>query len=202
MKIVIKPIGLILIVLTITALTALTIINYQKHSMQLALREAENHGVLLQTFGDSEWRLDNESKDATLLVSVDPNAPGANNSVLHATVKKANSSMPYLVRASKSVPQALPANHKLRLSIWAKSKTSSPVTLLFEEGQAPYKKDMEQEIALTPKWKKHVIPFETKKAYTAGEAQIRLILGAKAGEFDFSGLELLGGEEQAEPETP
>jgi hypothetical protein len=198
MKIVIKPIGLILIILTITALTAFTIVNYQKHAMQRALREAESNGVLLQTFGDAEWRLDNESKDATILVTLDPNAPGANNSVLRATVKKANPHTPYLVRASKSVPQTLPAKHKIRLSIWAKSRTSSPVTLLFEEGKPPYTKDFNQELPLTPKWKKHVVTFETKRAYGPNEAQIRLILGAKTGEFEFSGLELSGGTEAAD----
>src|SRR4029079_3335550 len=124
MRIVIKPVGLICILLAISALAVLSILNYQKRAMMAAMEDREMKGALLRTFTDITWRLNNESSDASLTVTADPNAPGVNNSVLHANVRKGNTDTPYLVRASKSVPQPLPGNRKLRLSIWGRSKTS------------------------------------------------------------------------------
>lgn len=190
MRIVIKPMGLICILLAISALAVLSILNYQKRSMASAMEARESAGALMRTFTGAAWRLNNESADASLTVTTDPNAPGVNNSVLHANVRKGNQDTPYLVRASKNVPADLPANRKLRLTIWGRSKTSDTATLYFELGKEPYTKDMDKQVALTPKWKQYRFDFTTQRAYAKDEAQVRLILGGSAGEFDFSGLEL------------
>ena len=89
----------------------------------------------------------------------------------------------------------------VKIHAWLRSKTSSKVALVYEQGKQPFTKIAMKEVSLTPDWKEFDAEGTASENYAPGEAQLTVYLGYNSGSVDLADVrvETLG---TPEPTTP
>jgi hypothetical protein len=77
---------------------------------------------------------------------------------------------------------------RLRLTYWARSKDSCPMTTAVEQSAEPYDKIVYKQEQLTPEWKQYTEEWEQQSDTPPGWAKVDFQVGAKAGEIEITGV--------------
>jgi hypothetical protein len=89
------------------------------------------------------------------------------------------------VQLIRNLRVAVPAGQSLTFSFKARSKTRNKICAVYEQAAAPYPKSLEKDIILTPEWTDYTFTFTTP-AYAAAGAGYRLQIAYDKGEFEFA----------------
>ena len=136
------------------------------------------------------WSFYNPSTVARSTKTTDPALPAGDRDVFHAEVLKPNPSQFWTIQTGQVIPSSIPQGHTLVVRFWGRSKTANTIHVAFEQVAAPFSKDLEAELKLTPEWKEYLYTFTTKQAYSSNASALHLLVGYDAGEIDFAGVEL------------
>ena len=112
--------------------------------------------------------------------------PGEIKHAVRLTVTKVDPTKFWCAQLIKQVPQPIAANHNLIVTFWARSKTNVSVHVVFEEGQVPHTPELDTVIAFTPDWKEYTLHFRTNRDHTKIPANFCLKAGIMPGELEIS----------------
>lgn len=90
----------------------------------------------------------------------------------------------------KVIPDPVPLGHHVIVHFWARSKTSNTAHIVFEEGKPPHTPQLSQVVSFTPTWKKYDFPFITTKDNTAVHANFCVKASVTPGEIEIAQLYL------------
>jgi hypothetical protein len=126
--------------------------------------------------------------NATMTDVVPAEKPGGNTHAIKLNVTAVDAAKYWSAQLIKRVPQEVPANRSMEIRFWARSATSTSVYVVFEEGQSPHAADVSQVVKFTPEWKEYTIPFLTKKDHSQVHANFCFKAGIAPGETEFSNV--------------
>lgn len=137
-----------------------------------------------------QWHLQRpQPADATLTSAPAPDAPAQAKNVLHVEVARAVQPF-YEIMLMQTIAPAIPQDHRLQLSFWARSATRNPMRAMLEKVGAPYTAAIELSLTLTPEWK-HYTATGNAPGYGPNGLGVRLQLGYQPGAIELAGVSLL-----------
>lgn len=215
MRIIIKPIGLALIVVAILVPTGLLLLrkpaptadtgtkgtqatpsvqaaqpgDAARSSRKIALPP----GVLLvPDIASDEWQtLVGKTPEGSTLAQVEhrivsatvPGHPHARQvTVLHLGTQ------PWDIQIAHPLDVALKKGKRIRLTYWARSKDSCPITAVVEQNADPYTKVVYRVQKLTPKWQKFTEEWVQPSDTPDNWAKMDFHLAHKVGEIELTGV--------------
>jgi len=113
---------------------------------------------------------------------------GTNTHAVHLEVSEVDSSKYWCAQLLKQVPRPIEAGHKMEVRFWGRSKKSTSVYVVFEEGETPHAADLSKVVQFTPDWKEYTLEFQTNKDHTAVPANFCIKAGIMPGEIDISDI--------------
>ncbi len=113
---------------------------------------------------------------------------GGQTTALKLTVLKA--SQPYYrIQITQDVPRPIADSTRLRLSFYARSRTTSPMRAVVEKSGPPYTAAIEMHLRLTPEWKLYS-GAGVSLAYPARGMGVRFQVGHQEGEIELAAIRL------------
>lgn len=188
MRIVIKPMGFALIVAAVLVLSALLLLPMGKGTQG----KSKQVPISIASEDPEKWEY-SELLPQAGSISVIPltGGPAGNQKAVKLTVEKPDSSKAWHVQTFHVFTDSFPKGQNMTLRFWARSSVSKPVKVVFEELQEPYGKDLEQQIPTTPEWKQFTYDFTTTRDYLSQQSKVGFQVGELAGDFEFTGVELV-----------
>jgi hypothetical protein len=190
MRVVLKPGGKALIAVAVLLIGGVTAMKLKRPgaSMAAAAGDVFRIGALTSDPNSTTWELVTEKPAAATMGMVNvADAPGANGPhTLHVEVTAVDPVKYWKAQLIKQVPDGIPADRSLTVRFWARSKTSTPVYVAFEEGKAPHTAEMTELVTLTPDWKEYSLPFRTVLDHTSTHANFNVKAGLALGEFEIA----------------
>jgi hypothetical protein len=112
--------------------------------------------------------------------------PGDIKHAVRLSVTQVDPAKFWCAQLIKVVPQPIGPGRNLAVRFWARSKTSTPVHVVFETGDVPHEPELDKVIAFTPEWKEYTLRFKTRLDHTDVNANFCLKAGIKPGEVEIS----------------
>jgi len=130
--------------------------------------------------GSASWTLLSPPKSAHL------NGKPAGPSLSVTVVKPASPF--YQIQLTHDIAAAVPAGTRLRCQFWARSATRSTFHAVIEKRTAPYTHFGDQQITLSPVWKKYAFTTPALTASGPRGMAARLQIGQQAGTVEFRNI--------------
>jgi hypothetical protein len=202
MRVVIKPLGIVLILVCLISLAGLAVFRGSQPSKSAASAggttdTASTEAALPLVKGAivisdvNAWRLQGpQASTGTLSVLTQPDAPTADKQVLHIALTCPVQEEGWAVQLAQYIPSEVPSGQKFRCHFWARSKTKNKAYLVYEMAKKPYTKDFKQEFLLTPEWKEYNVIMTTHQAYPARGSSVKYQVAFGPGEIEINGFEV------------
>jgi hypothetical protein len=197
MRLIIKPLGLVVLLASLGALSYLALSANRSPApaggttASAATSEGTVSGIPIIPAGSSQWGLSKlPSGEGTLTIVPVANGPGFKQAI-RLDVTKADSERIWAVQACRVVPFILPEGRRMALRFWGRSATGGKVNAVLEKAGEPFDKEATLTEKMTPEWKQYVAPFRASRLYDAGGSQIGLQVGGEKGTYEFAQLELI-----------
>lgn len=130
------------------------------------------------------------SKDATTDVRVFPCTLPQFPKLKRVTVMTLPKN-PWDVQLRQTAKGEIPLGAHVHVRLWARSKSSSPITIACEHNDKPYEKLASKTFDLSPDWKQYDMEWTSDRTAPPSWAQISLQLGGKVGEIELAGASLI-----------
>ncbi|MBC8104306.1 MAG: hypothetical protein H7Z41_17155 [Cytophagales bacterium] len=214
MRVILKPGGLVLITLALTALAILAFGKWKNPvpekgaSAAVAARSAKNPrrasgdrtatgkgaaGSLISPTAE-KWSLATQPPaDADMTLFVADDLPGNDKHALHLNIRAVDANKFWAAQLIKRVPIAVKSGHSVNVHFYGRSKTGNSTYVVFEEGNIPHTPELSQQVQFTPQWKEYNFPFVTKKDHSEVHANFCLKASITPGELDIAQLNLVDG---------
>lgn len=212
MRVVLKPAGLVVILAALVGMAALVIWQANARGGQTPAKAGttgagsgksvagkttpESVGMDTADFKTAKLVIDPTAQPWTLATQPPAEAskdeynaddlPGDIKHAVRVKVTKVDSVKFWCAQLIKRVPQEIPEGRNLAVRFWARSKTSTPVHVVFETGYVPHEPELDKIIAFTPEWKEYTIRFRTRLDHTKVNANFCLKAGITPGEVEVS----------------
>lgn len=95
---------------------------------------------------------------------------------------------PWHIQIARPLSVPLKKGDRIRLTFWARSKNSCPVSAVVEQNAAPYTKVIFQTEMLTPEWKQYTEEWTQVTNTPENWAKMDFQLGHKVGEIELTGV--------------
>jgi hypothetical protein len=142
------------------------------------------------------WQLDALAPAAaTKSLVADNFAPNVEKHALHVHISQIVPDCAWNIQIKHSVPGEVAANAPLVMRFIARSPSSNPIHAVFLLNSGDYQKDLDAAITLTPNWKTYVLPFRTNRSYAPNAAAAILHLGSKPGDVELAALQVYHAEQ-------
>ncbi len=127
---------------------------------------------------------------ATSEVVAAPERPGGCASAVRLSLSPTPGGPAWQISFGQSCPGAAMRQDAVYFRAWLRSPDRCRATVVYELGQPPHHKDINQPIALTPDWREYRFVGRARQTYRPGEAQLRFHLGHDAGVVEIAGVRL------------
>jgi len=209
MKVILKPIGLICIIGAFGLLTAVAFFRNNNSNTALPVVTTGNNmsvnksvppatraatttatslppGVLLMPdIASDEWQnlIGNGKSDSAIVDSTVAYHPHARRLTTTAA-----GTHPWDLQLAHPLNVALKGGKKIRLTFWARSKDSCPLTAVVEQNAEPYTRVVSQDVQLTPNWQQYTAEWVQTADTTDKWAKMDFQYGQKIGEIELTGV--------------
>lgn len=138
---------------------------------------------------DGKWSLRKQAPaEATIKETVVEDLPIDNKHAVHLVVTAIDPAKFWAAQLVKDVPQDVRANRNMVVHFWGRSKQSTPIWLIFEEGKPPHTPELQQKVTLSPEWKQYELPFRTTRDHINPHGSFCIKAGIQAGEIEVAGI--------------
>lgn len=204
MRVIIKPGGLIAIVVALASLVVLVYVSKQGGSGKMGSRTAaygasssssasptggkapNPAGNLLHETGWQNYMEETAVSTMTPLSGSDlPARPG-----YHFVIEKIAKKSWNLGFINNLKDVTLSSGEKLRVRFWAKSTGVVPITVLLQRNAAPFPHAWKQHVTLSNTWKEYTYSFSVAERYEPGESVFAIQFGEATGTMDLAGITL------------
>ena len=187
MRVMLKPGGKALVVAAILLIGGVSLAKFKKPSTAALAAGNRLPGSSVIDPNAAHWTLATQKPAvATMKMINDADVPSGDPHALHMEVTSVDPVKYWAAQLIKSVPDEVHADRSMTVRFWGRSKTSTPVYIVFEEGQPPHAAELSKVVKLTPDWKEYSLPFRTTKDHVDIHANFCIKAGIAAGEFDIS----------------
>lgn len=188
MRIIIKPLGLIVMGGAVVALIAIPRFRSTSSSAPVSVVPRSSSSAPLSLPTDT-WNIyGNEGGEATRKPAV-PNAPRVPTAgAVHLDIQKVGKN-PWSVGMVNSVISPLTEGEPLTFRFWARADQPHPVRVALQLAAEPFTEAWGTELTLTPDWKQYTFSFPAK-TFAASKANVVFHLGSKPGWVELSGMTL------------
>jgi hypothetical protein len=191
MRVIIKPMGFVLILVSFVVLAALIFIPLAKTAKPLTGGKTWALSLSNVANDPDGWGVSQLTPDsATARINTLTDGPAGNEKSAKITVAKADKEQSWYVQSIYTLKEPLAQGQPLTLRFWARSSDSKTIVVVFEQNYEPYEKDLAQRVPLTPEWKQYSYSFITTRAYDSGKSKLGFQIGETTGDFEFTGVEL------------
>jgi hypothetical protein len=192
MKIIIKPLGALVIAALVVSAAAIAIPRKPASPGNEAASAATNWGGVFFAVSPARMYVSSTHENLALSPIAIPDAPGGFTEGVEFTVRKPTPQASYGVQAGIGVDAPLRAGQELTLVFWGRTtKGSLRSRAVVERNTEPFSKQLEQDIDLTEKWTEFRLPFVVKDDLAAGSSAIHVHGGYEAGTYQFAGIRLI-----------
>jgi hypothetical protein len=208
MRIVIKPLGAILLVATIAVLAFLAVTNGRRFLGTSSPPPATPTSASVEPAGEvKRVPLKNQVEvlpgpggilEASVIRAVPPEAaitlipaegkPGGFDKAMRVDVKLKPASA-WTVQVIRETKVPVKEGQKLTARFWARSPNQHTINAVFERSDAPYTRSLDKQVKLTPEWKEYSFPFTTP-AYASHGAKFDIQAGTETGIFEIAGVQV------------
>ncbi|GAB4454330.1 MAG: hypothetical protein OHK0029_08760 [Armatimonadaceae bacterium] len=212
MRVILKPAGFAVVVVTIGVLAALVVVLSGKLNgpgtgkPSVAGDSASSGAVSTGDSGGTEsgkliidpteapWTLATQPPaQATKSEFNDATLPGNIKHAVRLEVTQVDPAKFWCAQLIKKVPQSIKANHNLTVRFWARSAQETSVHVVFEDGQSPHTPELDKIIRFTPDWKEYTLRFRTTRDHDMVPANFCLKAGMMTGEVEISDVRVSDG---------
>ena len=138
----------------------------------------------------SGWELlTGSSRSSMETIALSPTDAGGIGRALRIDVKSPEGAARYTVQLRQEIGVALAQNQKLRLSFWARSPQSATINAVVED-KATYAKVIEEEVALSPVWKRYEFSVAAPNDFAAGATTINFQFGGATAVTELADVRL------------
>ncbi len=206
MRIIIKPVGAIILVIALVILVALLMFKSRSANKVMAASAAPGAGgpttkpvvpsplaaVPSGSVIDPEktkWKLVTQSPaEATMEETISAELPGSNKHAVHVVVTKVDPAKFWAAQMIKEVPQNVLGGKEMVVHFWGRSVQKTPVWVIFEDGKVPHTPELQEKVTLSPEWKQYELPFTTTADHTTPPANFCIKAGIQPGEIEVAGI--------------
>ncbi|MBC8143850.1 MAG: hypothetical protein H7Y38_20655, partial [Armatimonadetes bacterium] len=180
MRIIIKPVGAIVIVFALIALAGML---YAKSRISSPKSAAQKSGSPVSK-SVAKAEKSTPRKNNINSTVIDPNAtkwklvtqapavaamtdilvselPGDNKHAVRLIVDEVDPAKFWCAQMIKEVPQDVLSGKNMVVHFWGRSPKNTSVWFIFEEGKSPHAPELQQKVTFTPEWKQYKLPFRT-----------------------------------------
>ena len=195
MRIIIKPVGAIVLVIALITLAGLLLTKSRTTTKPapgktppVATRQAGATTSVIDP-NATKWGLSVQlPAKATMEETVVAELPGDNKHAVHLIVEKVDPVKFWCAQMIKEVPQDVLSGKNMVVHFWGRSVQNTPVWVIFEEGKSPHTPDLQEKVPLSPEWKQYELPFRTSRDHVAPRANFCIKAGIQAGEIEVAGI--------------
>ncbi|MBU4460331.1 MAG: hypothetical protein KJ579_07175, partial [Verrucomicrobia bacterium] len=94
----------------------------------------------------------------------------------------------YQLQIGRPIAAAVPADHRLALTFRARSPTRNPVRVVVEQGRPPWEAAVDVSATIAETWTDYGSTQTVERAREAGELNVRLQVGHRAGTIELAAL--------------
>lgn len=205
MNVILKPGGLMLLLIAFATVSTAAILTYKKQNPALApiiLSKGSIANTQLVNSADGSvappddeelaadnWRMIGQPSQFTVAWKKGPNDqyPKAKEYTIK-TKPKAGS---WEIQIYQPIEDALPAGAQIQVRFWARSKDNGAIAAVIEQQAAPYNRLTAKEISLSPQWRSFTVETQTTRALPSGWAKVGLQLAARPSVIEIAGADVI-----------
>lgn len=205
MNIVLKPGGIILLLIAFATVSTAAILVYKKKSVVAAPiiisnGNMGNERTPAPTDAGAEppdeeelaadnWRM---IGDASLFTTTWVKGPNEQYpKAKEYTIKKVPKGGPWDIQTFQPIEDAVPAGSRIQVRFWARSNDSGEVVAVIEKQAPPYTRLIAKEIRLSPQWRSFTLETRAPQALPSGWAKVGLQLATRPSVIDIAGAEVV-----------
>lgn len=194
MRIIIKPMGMILVALAIGGGFAAVMLKKPGQSGLAPSTVAQGKGGVGALPGENlvseaRWKFYTEKGAVGDMTTLRETIGGAERSGLKVTVTRAGE-QPWNIGISNPLGVGLKAGWKLKLRFWGRSVEGSQITVMIQRNVPGFPDCFKQTMTLTPEWKEYTFDV-TASEMAKWESMIGVHAGFQNGSVEIAGLELV-----------
>lgn len=198
MRIIIKPVGAIVIVFALVALAGMLYAKSRTASKTGAVAKAAPasatgsrktaNGTVIDPHA-TKWKLITQPPAVAVMDNiVVQQLPVDNKHAVRLVVDEVDSAKPWCAQMVKEVPQDVASGKNMVVHFWGRSAKNTSVLFVFEEGKSPHASELQEKVTLSPEWKSYQLPFRTTKAHVSPRANFCIKAGLETGEIEVAGI--------------
>jgi endo-1,4-beta-xylanase len=151
----------------------------------MSVHAADSAATSAQNLIDyQKWTAVGSPQSISMSVVLESGPDNRQHHVLHVVVSQPSEPFYYL-QVTQPLSQAVPAEHRLRYSFWAKATNANLVRACIELDRPPYTAYVNTSVSLTSDWRQYSAT-DTSPGIPSGTAAVRLQVGKSAGTIEFA----------------
>lgn len=196
MRVVIKPAGLLILIVVIAVLASLAFFGLPRTPTAAVARTASpaknaNSAAGSDLLRGERWNLAVTVAEAAELKEHTGAVPGVGEPVTIHTIRlKKTVPNPWGISLHLPTPAAIVKGEKLKLTFRARSEDAAPFTANFEQNSAPHPKSGTLNVSTTREWNLYTMDFVSTDKYAPEASQTTFHVGMKTGTLEIADIRL------------